>query len=368
MSAVAPTRRVPVLREIDAPWLTRVLRSAGFESARVAGFRCVPIETAFTAKTVRFELTYDGAQPNGADRKAPTSVIGKFPSDDVLARSFAVREGMYLREIDFYRRLCSRVTARLPRCYLADIDSSGFVLLLEDVREAVPGNQLSGCSVETAQEALAQIAGLHAPTWCDTSLRKARWMSNRSPSLDRERFVWALRSLMPEFLVRFGGSLEPAERELFVRLGQCPTFPIHQPTVETFSAVHFDYRLANLLIGTGQQAGEITLIDWQTVRVADPLTDVANFMGACLSPQVRRTAEEELVRSYHRTVCSAGVDGFSWTDCWESYRRAALHGFCMVVFASVATAQVELNASSLPALAKRHACHALDVGADEFLE
>ena len=360
----------PRLDEIDAAWLTGALRSSGFEGADVAGFHCTPIGAGQSAKTVRFELTYSQMGSNGAGRPAPTSLIGKFPSDNLMARSFAVQQSMYQREVDFYRRLYSRVTSRVPMCYLADINTggAGFVLLLEDIRDAVAGDQLEGCNVELARTALAQLSGLHAPTWCDASLREAPWLRGRGAVADYQRFEKLYRKLMPEFLVRFCDHLTPIERELFVQLGNCRTFPVNQPFLDTFSAVHFDFRLDNLLIGTGQRADELTVIDWQLVRTADPLTDVSYFLGGSLLPEIRRTAERDLVRSYYRAICDAGVKGFNWEDCWESYRRAAFHGFCIVVYASVGLEQTERNVALLTTGAKRHACHALDLEAAELLD
>ena len=274
----------PRLDEIDAAWLTGALRSAGFEGADVAGFHCTPIGTGQMSKTVRFELSYSQMGSNGAERPAPASLVGKFPSDNLMTRSFAVQQGMYQREVDFYRRLYSRVTSRVPTCYLADIDTdgAGFVLLLEDIRDAVAGDQLEGCSAEIARAALVQMSGLHAPTWCDASLLEVPWLRGRGAVADYQRFEHRYRMLMPEFLARFGGYLNPAEREVFVQLGSCRTFPVSQPLLDTFSAVHFDFRLDNLLIGTGQWANELTVVDWQLVRTADPLTDVSiSWAGVC---------------------------------------------------------------------------------------
>ncbi|WP_423919763.1 phosphotransferase family protein [Candidatus Poriferisodalis sp.] len=157
-------------------------------------------------------------------------------------------------------------------------------------------------------------------------------------------------------------------RDIFIQLGNSRTFPVNLPYTDVFSAVHFDYRLDNLLVGTQQQAGKVTVVDWQTVRIGDPLTDVSYFLGGNLTTEVRRTAEEDLVRSYHQAICAAGVESLSWEDCWESYRRAAFHGFCISVFGSVGMERTERNLELLAVAAQRHASHALELGAAEFLD
>src|SRR5258708_39776454 len=42
-----------------------------------------------------------------------------------------------------------------------------FVLVLADMAPAVQGDQIAGCTPQEAQLAVAALAGLHGPSWCD---------------------------------------------------------------------------------------------------------------------------------------------------------------------------------------------------------
>jgi aminoglycoside phosphotransferase (APT) family kinase protein len=109
------------------------------------------------------------------------------------------------------------------------------------------------------------------------------------------------------------------------------------------------------------------VVDWQSVTLANPLVDVAYFMGAGLQPEARRSVEREIVRDYHRAICEAGVTGYDPERCWSDYRRGVFSGFAVTVIASVMVQQTERGDEMFTAMARRHARHALDLGADEFL-
>ncbi len=83
-------------------------------------------------------------------------------------------------------------------------------------------------------------------------------------------------------------------RHLFPRIGPtCGRGP-RPRTVQ-----HADYRLDNLLFGTGAGTPPVTVVDWQTVTLGPGPADVSYFLGAGPSVDDRRAHEEELVREYH---------------------------------------------------------------------
>ena len=96
------------------------------------------------------------------------------------------------------------------------------------------------------------------------------------------------------------------------------------------------------------------------------MNDVAYFLGAGLLPEHRQQAEESIVRDYHAALNEAGVD-FSWDDCWTGYRKGSFSGFGVTVIASMIVQQTERGDEMFTVMARRHARHALDLGADEFL-
>jgi hypothetical protein len=345
-----------------AEWLTDRLREAGHGSAEVTGFAATPIGTGQMGKCIRYELDLAGA-----DESTPRSLVGKFPSDDPLSRQTAVALRSYLKEVSFYRDLQPRLAISTPRCYHAEIDGDGpdFALLLEDMAPAVQGDQLAGCSVEVARVAVQDLVGLHAPTWCDEEIRAIDWLAAGSEVAAELTRVF-YRAQLPGFLDRYGSRLAADEARIIERVADSKGPPFDPPR-ESFAVVHVDYRLDNLLIDATARPPRVSVVDWQTVTVGSPLNDVCYFIGASLLRDDRLAAEDGLVRAYHRGLQEAGVEGYTWDQCWEDYRRGAFAGVVMAVVASMIVQQTDRGDDMFTAMAVRHSRHAIDIGADEFL-
>ena len=345
-----------------AEWLTERLREAGHSAAEVKSFVATPIGTGQMGKCIRYDLDLAGA-----DESTPRSLVGKFPSDDPLSRQTAVGLRSYLKEVSFYRDLQSRLAISTPRCYHAEIDGDGpdFALLLEDMAPAVQGDQLAGCSIDVAQVAMQELVGLHAPSWCDEKVRAIEWLSaGNEVSAELVRALY--RAQLPGFLDRYGAHLAPDEAKIIERVADSQGPPFDPPG-EPFAVVHVDYRIDNLLIEATARPPRVSVVDWQTVSVGSPLNDVCYFMGASLLREDRLSAEDDLVRAYHRGLQEAGVEGYAWDQCREDYRRGAFAGVVMAVVASMIVQQTERGDAMFTAMAVRHSRHAIDIGADELL-
>src|SRR5262249_31174485 len=128
-----------------------------------------------------------------------------------------------------------------------------------------------------------------------------------------------------------------------------------------------DFRLDNLLIDERTSPPKVAVVDWQSMVLQSPLSDLAYFLGASLLPEVRRPIERELVREYHEGLVSHGVRGYDFAPCWDDYRRGAFAGFSVTVIASVIVQETPRGNEMFTAMATRHARHALDLGSAEFL-
>jgi hypothetical protein len=353
---------IPTAEDVSASWLTACLRAAGHPRALVVGFEAAPIGTGQIGKCIRYrlELANGGAS-------VPRSLVGKFPSDDPISRQTGVDLGNYRREVRFYRELRSRLSIRTPGCYYAEIDGLGprFALLLDDLSPAEPGDQLAGCGEPVARAAVLELAGLHAPTWNDPSIVGVEWISE--PSLETvERHRDWYRSLLPGFLDRYGHHLEADSRAIIERVATSRGTPF-TGRPDPFALTHVDYRLDNLLIDTRGERPTVAVVDWQSITVGSPLSDVAYFLGAGLLPEDRRACEASIVREYHERLRAAGVTAYSWNDCWSDYRRGTFAGFLVTVIASMLVQETERGNQMFTVMAQRHSRHALDLGAAEFL-
>ncbi|MDE0652337.1 MAG: phosphotransferase [bacterium] len=353
---------IPTAVEVTAGWLTERLRDAGFLDAEVSDLECRTIGLPHVSGCFRFTLQY--ARPDPA---YPATIIGKFPSDDATTREFSAQ--IYANEVAFYRDLQARVTIPTPVCFLADIDGAGpaFVLLLEDMHPARQGNQVAGCGPDLAHAAVVQLVELHAPTWCDASLLRSGWLAQDDPAGFQTLLQQLYRDFLAEPLERFDADLSAEAKELMTRVGEGAEFPVGVLDPDPFCVVHGDYRLDNLLIDESLEPPRITAVDWQTMGVTSPLTDVAYFMGASLHPADRRETEESIVRAYHEALAAAGIEDFDWAACWEGYRRASLYGLGIAVLARGVAARNPDGDGLFRVLLQRHAAHALDLGAEEFL-
>jgi hypothetical protein len=118
-----PARPVPaaLLRraaDVTTEWLTAALDGAGVltPGSRVVSFETEAIGTGQMADTTRFALRYD------EDGSGPASVVGKFASADDLSRATGLALRAYEIEVRFYREVASRVTARVPLAYVAEVE------------------------------------------------------------------------------------------------------------------------------------------------------------------------------------------------------------------------------------------------------
>ena len=369
MNDPADVGRIPTSEQLDAGWFTArlreagLLREAGHRSAEVVSVDSAQIGTGQIGKCVRYRLSLGSAD----DESTPSSLIGKFPSDDPVSRATGVQLRNYYREVNFYRHIASDLSISIPRCYYADIVDEGpeFILLLEDMHPAEQGDQLTGCTTDVARAAILELVGLQAPTWCRAELERFDWLSGAG---DQSRALLDLYGqFLPGFIERYGEALMADEQQILTRVAESPTCPLFQPVGSPFCLEHVDYRLDNLLIDSSQTPPRITVVDWQSVRIGKPMNDVAYFLGAGLLPDARREAEREIVRDYHERLRAAGIDDYSWGRCWEDYRRGSYSGFGVTVIASMLVQRTRRGDEMFIAMARRHTRHALDLGADEFL-
>ncbi|HYC54678.1 MAG TPA: phosphotransferase [Candidatus Binatia bacterium] len=353
---------IPTAETITAAWLTDRLRAAGHAAATVRSFSAARVGTGQIGKCIRFALDVDGA-----DDSTPRSLVGKFPSDDPTSRATGVALRSFRKEVSFYRELQPRLKISTPRCYFADIDGDGpdFALLLEDLAPARQGDQLAGTSIETARTAVLELVGLHAPTWQDASLRGIGWLGE--PDQMSVQMVQGMyRAQLPGFLERYGARLERDEAEIIAQVADSKGPPFVM-LGDVFAVVHVDYRLDNLLIDETRSPARVSVVDWQTVTLGSPLSDVAYFLGAGLKPEDRRAAERDIVRAYHAGLLAAGVTGYDFERCWNDYRRGVFAGFVVTVIAAMIVQRTERGDEMFTTMARRHSRHAIDLDAQDLL-
>jgi len=347
---------------LDTDWLTAALRDVGLlPHGRVRDVHWQVIGTGKMGDNVRYTLSYQDASAT-----APDSLVAKLPAADATSRANAGSGGVYRREVCFYREIASRVPMRTPQVHLARIheNQTDFVILMEDLAPARPGDQILGCGPDRAELAIREAAKLHGPLVGDSRLEHLDWLMSTTP--EAAEFGQALlQQMWPSFLRRFEAVISPegaAMAELYI--GAFARWSLGFPGLRTL--VHADYRLENLLFGTGEGGPPIAVVDWQTVQHTCPLIDVAYFLGGGLPVEMRREHEAELVEIYRRELALLGVE-IARDECWQLYRRSALHGIMITVLGCMFTGQDERGDRMFAAMIERHLQHAVDLECGEFL-
>ncbi|MFC3964104.1 phosphotransferase family protein [Nocardia jiangsuensis] len=328
-------------------WLAAAL--SGPVPAAVDSVAVTPIGTGQTGATYRLTVGY--AAP--CDR--PRSFVAKLPAQDGSVRA-GVTLG-YLAEVEFYSAVAHRTSVPVPRCHYSAIneDGSEYVLLLDDLDPAIQGDQLAGCDEETARRAVTALAGLHAPSWCDSSWLELPVGSMPKPgdSAAAGGLGQVVEMVAPAILERFGPFLDDTDRDT-LRLALELMGPWLLTDTGRYALMHGDYRLDNLLL----DADRLFVVDWQTLGVGLPARDLAYFIGTCLDPELRADAEQRLVAAYHAELLRHGVPGYDLKTCLADYRLGMLQG-PLIIALGAAFATTTDRGDDLFRVMLRRSCRAI---------
>ncbi len=338
------------LDDLTPEFLTTSLRETGAltpETAVTSVEREILGEgEGFLGDILRLRLAYEGGE-------GPESVVAKMPK--LENRAFGELVGVYERESCFYEEFSGLVPVALPHLYLSQFDrhavsdrqkrttslanrlpqrllprvtkvalwSAGrrkrrYLLLLEDLGDAAPGDQLAGTDAEGCAVVLRSIARLHAAYWESPALEDRYWLvpfagdSRVRHSMFLEmRGVFRERhpELFDEEFERLVAWVSANGIETIERMqGEAP---------ETL--VHGDLRLDNLVF----RDGEPVFFDWQAIRRGPAAFDVAWFLSGA-SDGLTPEDEAELLRTYHATLEEGGVRGYPFEVFERHYRMGLL--------------------------------------------
>ena len=309
----------------------------------------------FLGDLVRLRLLSDSAD-------APASVIAKLPKK--ANRAIGEMLGVYEREILFYRDLAPQVPARTPQIYFSHFERDagsekqkqilgvfdrmpGFVhpwiaslgakiaagkkrkylLIMEDLGNLEPGDQLAGASTEQCAQVLAHIASTHRVFWKDSRLAEKFWLLPMD--LDARMRHRMFKKALPAYRAAASQELQPYLDWLEVHAAKLMSaFTREAPP----TLVHGDLRLDNVCL----DAERCAYLDWQLTRVGPAAYDVAYFLGGALAAETTVNTERELVREYHREL---DVADYSFERFWRDYQRALV----LTVIALAPTADVEID-------------------------
>ncbi len=340
--------------DLSAAWFSEVF------DADITGLHHEPIGDGLVGMNLR--VVFDEASTT-----VPRSVVVKLPSADPTSRATGIALRNYEREVKFYQRLADTVDIRVPACHHAEWreDSGEFVLVLEDMAPAEQGDQLAGCSPETAAVTVAELVRLHGPRWGDAELNDVEWLSRRGPE-DAEQLVGLWRMMLPGFLATYRVHLSDDQATMLEAFGGRLANWV-EARGGPLTVTHGDFRLDNLLFGAPDGAAPpVTAVDWQTPGHGVPSGDLSYFIGAGLVPADRRAHEAELVAVYADGLAAYGVS-VDRGALFDDYRRDSFAGVIMAVVASQVVGASERSEAMFAAMATRHLQQAIDLDALELV-
>src|SRR6516225_9481221 len=116
------------IEQINAPWMTDVLRGAGIlrrATVRAVDVRAIGQGVGFLSGRARVTLTYDQAEEG-----ATATVVVKLPASVKAGADFAESTHAYEREIRFYREVAPRTPIRVPRMFATVMAPADHVYIL----------------------------------------------------------------------------------------------------------------------------------------------------------------------------------------------------------------------------------------------
>ena len=310
MSAVVSIPRYP--GDVTPEWLSAALSRRG-SVVEIAGVEVVAIGTGQTGATYRVKARY-ATDPGGL----PDTFVIKLPAQDDTVRD-RVTVG-YRSECAFYAGVADRVRVPTPQCFYCEItdDAMDYALLLADQAPAVQGDQLAGCGEQEARLAVAALAGLHGPSWCDPVWLDFPGIAFARPDEAGAKGLGEVAKMSLDItLAKLGDRMSATDRETFTATMGLVT-PWLLTEYDRFALLHGDYRLDNMLFDPDRS--RVSVVDWQTLGVGLPARDLAYFTATSLDAQLRSAIENDLVDDYHRALLEHGVSGYERETCWRDYR------------------------------------------------
>jgi len=278
---------------------------------------------------------------------APESVVVKIPK--VANRAVGEMMGVYERETLFFRHFAADVPARVPDIYFSHFEpdkgsekqkqilaacdrmpkfmttmigalgkrvaggkNRRYLLIMEDLREHEPGDQLEGASPDQCAAVLEQFAATHRAFWESEVLDESFWLLPFD--IDARMREGMFRKSLPALREIAPDGLQPAVEKLG-QLGAELTKRLAADAPRTL--VHCDLRLDNVCF-EGEQC---TYLDWQLVRSGPAAYDVAYFMGGAMPAETPAAEEQRVLRRYHEAL---GVPEYTFDRFHRDYQRGLL--------------------------------------------
>lgn len=258
----------------------------------------------------------------------PASVFVKTSATDLGTRLFGGLARLGEVEVGFYRDLRPEIDLEAPVVLGSRFDrrTGRFVIVLEDLaaRGAAFVDTRSSLSSDQLAAGLSTLARLHGATAGRAGL----------PSYLTTNSTDALLPLVAAALGTLGRRVAERDDTLVADGGEplLRSYRTWAPVLDqdAFCVLHGDPHPGNVYL-LGDRVG---LLDWQAVRRGHGLRDAVYLLVLGLDPDVRRSAERDLLAHYLAELAASGGPVLGSEAAWASYRQMVAYVYVSATFTS----------------------------------
>ncbi len=308
------------ISEITPEWLTQALRANGSIKSSVTDVNLgvIGAGVGLMGELARLEMTFESPED------IPSVIIAKIAAQNEN-REVAKILDFYNREANFYNKVADQIPFRVPASYFAKVNDETYdcVILMEDLGDVSPNDQLVGSSEAEAFSAIERIANMHAIFWGKVRSPEHSWMYDFMSTHEAERLQTLLYmpGLAPT-IENFDAFLDAESTSVLTKTGEqyVDVWAKNMFSQETF--IHGDFRQDNFIYSAGSL--DAVILDWQISGRGKGIFDFTYFVCQSLKSDVRKRIEKQLVEFYVEKLREGGVTDYSFEQCWSDYRRMVL--------------------------------------------
>lgn len=276
-------------------------------------------ERGFVGQTFRVSYRLDG-------RRTAETVVVKLPAASPRARASLAPLRYGEREARFYTELAANSPLATAQCHHAALDpaTGDAVLVLQDLGDGDPGDDLEGCPPDQATRLVRQLGAFHARHW-NAPPAGHPWL----PRFDEDQPDRYYDVLWRRMKHRHADVIPPAFVAIGDRLGRELAAFRARLAAPPLTITHGDLRTDNLVF----YPGRVVVLDWQVIAWARGPLDLGYFLTQSFAPDIRRAFEAELLSAYHRALVDGGAPGYALEACRDDMRLGCLQNAATFVLA-----------------------------------
>tara|TARA_R110002073_G_scaffold12017_9_gene53932 strand:- start:1183 stop:2262 length:1080 start_codon:yes stop_codon:yes gene_type:complete len=306
--------------DVTKEWLTEKLKSSGKLKSEVTSLELITIGegVGLMGELGRLKLTYAG------DEDLPSTMVVKCAAQNENINVARVLD-FYNREVNFYNRVGAQSGLLTPDSYYGAVDQETYncVILMQDLGDVSPNDQIVGATEDEAFAAVKKISGMHGRFWGRVRDPENAWMydmmgQESSATLKDMVYMPALEPCIEKFEAFFNSET----RDLVRSVGQ--NFEDYWRNkispAETF--IHGDYRQDNFLYMNNDL--NAVVMDWQISGSGRGIFDFTYFACQSLTSERRLKIEKALLKTYVEGLQSEGVVDYDYETALLDYRTMIL--------------------------------------------